>query len=280
MKSFKDEVIQVKRRFSEDTPREKWESAFRYWTRQDDLSKPVEISEEMLHKPVKRSARDVLSKRGMFVGTNLQNLRNWARKIIAGRIGSVQLINKRVMELFCEKRSQNEIVHDIILRKWAIDIKNQIDPTMKFKASSRWATKFKCKYNIVSRNITHKVGKGYWKQELELKAKAAEFVNEVKQVIQEKGYQPREVINFDQSSFNKEIHSSRTLTHKGEKQVYVTVGSKNAATHSYMIMPFIDAAGGLSPILYLKIQETTGKFPITRPPPFQITSKHILEHQP
>lgn len=92
--------------------------------------------------------------------------------------------------------------------------------------------------------------------------KGAEFVNEVKQVILKKGYQPGAVINFDQSSFNKEIHSFRTLTRKEEKEVHVTIGFKNATTYSYieyMIMPFIDAAGGLSPILYLKIQETTGK---------------------
>ncbi|EFN88024.1 hypothetical protein EAI_06540 [Harpegnathos saltator] len=140
-----------------------------YWTRQDDRSKPIEISEEMLDKPIKRNARDVISKCAMFVGTNLQNLRNWACNIIAGRIGSVQLINKRVMELFCERRRRNEIVHDMIFCTWAID-----------------------------------VGKEYWKRELDLKAKAAEFVNEMKQVIQEKGDKPREVINFDQSSFNKE----------------------------------------------------------------------------
>ncbi|EFN80959.1 hypothetical protein EAI_03483 [Harpegnathos saltator] len=128
------EVIQVKHRFSEDIPREKWKFAFRYWTRQDDRSKPIEISEEMIDKPVKRSARDVISKCDMFMGTNLQNVRNWARKIIAGRIRSAQLINKRVMKRFCEKRSRNEIVHDMIPRKWAIDVKNQIDPTIKFKA--------------------------------------------------------------------------------------------------------------------------------------------------
>ncbi|EFN84604.1 hypothetical protein EAI_12754 [Harpegnathos saltator] len=86
---YKDEVIQVKRRFSEDIPRERWESTFHYWTRQDDRSKPIEISEEMLDKPVKRSAKNVISKCGLFVGTNLQNFRNWASKITAGRIGSV-----------------------------------------------------------------------------------------------------------------------------------------------------------------------------------------------
>jgi hypothetical protein len=109
--------------------------------------------------------------------------------------------------------------------------------------------------------ITHKVGKDYWKKRLVVEANATNFVNLVKRTIVEKNYLPNEVFNIDQSRFDKELHSYRTLNFKGAKRVMVAVGSKNATTHSYMVMPWIDAAGGVSDILYLKSQEAKGQFP-------------------
>ncbi|RLU20229.1 hypothetical protein DMN91_006836 [Ooceraea biroi] len=138
----------------------------------------------------------------------------------------------------------------------------RIVPAITIQRTSRsWLLNFKRKYNIVSRSITHKVGKTFWKKRLELEAKAVQFVDLVKKIISEKNYEPHEVINIDQSRFDKELHSYRSLAFKGAKQVFVTMGSKNAATHSYMVMGNIDASGTVMDFLYLKSQEANGKFP-------------------
>lgn len=78
-------------------------------------------------------------------------------------------------ELFCEKRDKHGIVNDLQIRKWGIQAKNEVNPNVKFKASRGWLLNFKRKYNIVSRSITHKVGKNFWKNRLELEAKAVKF---------------------------------------------------------------------------------------------------------
>ncbi|EZA57988.1 hypothetical protein X777_01996 [Ooceraea biroi] len=137
---------------------------------------------------------------------------------------------------------------------------------MRFKASQSWATKFKARNHIVSRSITHKVGPDYYVKQQDKRVAADEFVAQVRQTIQTNGYQPHEVINFDQSLFQKEIKSGRTLNKQGEKKIFGAVDLINASTHSYMVMPYIDASGGLCPRLYLKTPEASGTFPAVRRP--------------
>ncbi|CAF4707793.1 unnamed protein product, partial [Rotaria sp. Silwood2] len=72
------------------------------------------------------------------------------------------------------------------------------------------------------------------------------------------------VLNADQSSFNYEIASNRTLSYVGEKTTYLSVKSLNAVTHSYTVMPIISAAGQLLSPVFLCLQEPTGRFPITK----------------
>lgn len=161
--------------------------------------------------PVKKTLIDVYSQHGEKICGNkeLRRIRNWAKRAEAGGYGSVRSVNFRVYKLFCQKRDKHGIVNDMQLRKWGIQAKHEINPQMRFKASKSWAENFKRKYNIVSRSITHKVGKDYWKKRFQLETKAAEFIELVKKTIQEKGYQPHEVINMDQSRFDKKLHSYR-----------------------------------------------------------------------
>ena len=55
--------------------------------------------------------------------------------------------------------------------------------------------------------------------------------------------------------------SSRTLSHTGERTTHVSVRSVNATTHSYTVMPIINAAGQLLTPVFLCLQEPTGRFP-------------------
>lgn len=71
---------------------------------------------------------------------------------------------------------------------------------------------------------------------------------------------PNNSINSDQAGFNYEMHSGRTLDIQGEKKVERIVQSKNAATHSFTIMPMVSASGELKIPTYVVLQESEGKF--------------------
>jgi len=112
----------------------------------------------------------------------------------------------------------------------------------------------------VSRNITYKVGKNFWKKRLELEAKAIQSVDLVKKTISEKNYDPQKGNNQHRSSrFDKELHNYCLLLKILNK--YLRLGSKNATTYSYMVTSNIDVSGTVMDFLYLKSQETNGKFP-------------------
>lgn len=251
---------------NESIPQDKWEEAFGFWTKQNS-SGPLVISKEVLAGK-KRSARWVKA-RYSFVDYNMQNLRRWAqRELRSGGACSFRLINLKVLEEFRKARAVHAPVNDLLLRKWAYKIKNDLNPLFEFDASVSWCLKFKRSNNIVSRAITHKVSKDFNRKEEVLAAAAKEHVLKVKNLIEKEGFLPNEVINCDQSGFRREVSSFRTLNVKGDKRVYVSVGSKNATTHSVTVMPYIDASGGLCPSLYFLSQEKNGTFPKVRPPKF------------
>lgn len=92
----------------------------------------------------------------------------------------------------------------------------------------------------------------------EVRAKARDFVENFKQHFQSK---PKNAIyNTDQSGFNLEQISGRTLEIKGTQKVSGNFRSMHSKTHSYTIMPTISADGELLSPLYIIFQEPTGKF--------------------
>lgn len=68
------------------------------------------------------------------------------------------------------------------------------------------------------------------------------------------------VFNSDQSSFNLEMHTGRTLSFKGHQKVETIIQSTNSMTHSYTIQPIISANGSLLSPLLIILQEKDGKF--------------------
>ena len=71
---------------------------------------------------------------------------------------------------------------------------------------------------------------------------------------------PNTVYNTDQSGFNLELHSGRTLDIKGVKGVEAITQSKSAMTHSYTIQPTISASGKLLSPLFIVLKEPSGSF--------------------
>lgn len=253
----------------ESVEEEKWLEAFGFWTRQSVLPSEVSVTEEMLDKTDKRKMSTVLSKYRFVGGKSsdpVKYLREWAKRQITGKVCTFRRINELVFERFKKRRAVHGAVSDLMVRKWAMEVKNDLDSAFPFRASVGWLLNFKKKYNLVSRAITHKVSKDFDRSEAVLREKSEEFVREVRRVIEENNLSLQQVVNADQSSFKKELHSFHTLDSKGVKQVFVSIGSKNATTHSMMIMPFVDADGGLCRRLYLLCQESSGAFPQVRAP--------------
>ena len=176
------------------------------------------------------------------------------------RVEKLKQIHYYVRQQFDEAKANYKIVHDEDLRRWAYQINCQL-LCPNFKASSRWAQSFKAANRIRSRKITRTVTPRFAQEEIALNEKAHAFVQEVVAI---KGTFERYVYNTDQSGFNYEMHSGRTLDFQGVKTVTAVVQSKGALTHSYTIQPLIRIDGKLHPILFICLQEARG-LPTTKP---------------
>lgn len=151
------------------------------------------------------------------------------------------------------------IVHDVDLRRWALQAQKEMGfKDVRFKASDWWLWKFKKAHRITSRKINKFVTRKTIEEGADLKRDADNFVNKIKPFIEQYGLQ--NIYNSDQSGFQLEIHSGRTLAVEGSKQVECLVQSVSSTTHSYTIQPTISAEGKLLSPLFIVLKEPTGKF--------------------
>ena len=88
--------------------------------------------------------------------------------------------------------------------------------------------------------------------------RAENFVNEVKPYITQ--YGSENVYNSDQSGFQLEMHSGRTLEIESTRQVECVVQFIFSTTHSYTIQPTISANEKLLSPLYFVLKKPCGKF--------------------
>ncbi|OQV12922.1 hypothetical protein BV898_12843 [Hypsibius exemplaris] len=128
----------------------------------------------------------------------------------------------------------------------------------RFRASRTWVAAFKEANGIVSRKITRFVTRSSIDNETELMASAETFVVDARRFLWSFG--TSHVKNSDQSGFNRELHTGRTLDFKGVKNVQAQVQQISATTHSYTIMPIVSASGVLEPFMLVVIQEPSGDF--------------------
>ena len=144
------------------------------------------------------------------------------------------------------------------IRRWArIQAKNENFDN--FKTSATWLFSFKQRNGITSRKITKFASTRDNIDKMEIRQNAEKFIVDVKRLISK--YTLNSVLNADQSSFNYELVSNRTLSFSGEKNTNALVRSSNVISHSYTVMPIITATGELlSPVL-ICLQETSERFP-------------------
>ncbi|KYN12159.1 hypothetical protein ALC57_15678 [Trachymyrmex cornetzi] len=92
----------------------------------------------------------------------------------------------------------------------------------------------------------------------ELQNTANDFLKTVKRFIEQFGSE--NVFNSDQSGFQLEIHSGRSLFNVGVKKVERVVQFISSTTHSYTIQPIISCNGNLLPPLFIVLKEANGIF--------------------
>ncbi|XP_076544512.1 LOW QUALITY PROTEIN: uncharacterized protein LOC143305331 [Osmia lignaria lignaria] len=166
-------------------------------------------------------------------------------------------ISDFTLSMFRDALDRGSIVHDIDIRKWALEAKENIDLST-FKAGKWWIFKFKKLHAIVSRKITKFVTYRERENSQEINTVIDNFIQVVKPNINSYGVE--NVFNSDESGFNLELHSGRTLAAKGSKTIEVVVQSISSTTHSYTIQPTVSANGKLLSPLYIVLKESSGQF--------------------
>lgn len=192
---------------------------------------------------------------------SVRQLRRWAHHLNQG--GNYKEKIARIcgytLENFKSAIDAGMIVHDCDLRRWALQAQKEIGhEDFRFKASEKWLRSFKAAHRIVSRKINKFITSKTIEDRQILEKQSEKFIHDVKHNI--KSYGLSNTYNSDQSGFQLEIHSGRTLTDEGQKQVQCVVQSVSSTTHSYTIQPTISADGKLLSPLFLVLKEPSGKF--------------------
>lgn len=188
-------------------------------------------------------------------------LKRWAHTINKGGTyrEKISRICQYTLDNFKAAVESGLIIHDRDIRRWALQAQKEIGyGDIRFKASKNWLIKFKNAHRIVPRKINKFITRKTLENNLELQTRAEVFVDDVKSCIPSIGIE--NVYNTDQSGFQLEMHSGRTLAIEGEKQVQCLVQSVSSTTHSYTIQPLISATGELFSPLFLVLKESSGQF--------------------
>lgn len=191
---------------------------------------------------------------------SIRQLRRWANQLNKGGTYKEKLsrISEYTLKNMKTAMDAGVIIHDIDLQKWALQAQKEIGYDVRFRASHNWLWKFKKHHRIVSRKIHKFVTRKTVEEEPILRNNADKFVHDVKPLIEK--YRAENVYNSDQSGFQLEIHSARTLAEKGSNKVECVVQSVSATTHSYTIQPTINANGKLLSPLFMVLKEAKDEF--------------------
>jgi hypothetical protein len=171
----------------------------------------------------------------------------------ADKLNRVEAI---VAEKFNSSRSKFLSVHALDLRRWAIQAAEQCN--LQFTASRAWVETFQKRNRIVSRKVTKYITFSEQQNLSEARMAAELFVRNAKDEFID--VSSSQIFNTDQSGFNYELTTARTLSHKGEKDTSSLIRSHNATTHSYSIMPILAMNGKLRGKLLVCLQEKGGRF--------------------
>ncbi|EGT31815.1 hypothetical protein CAEBREN_19303 [Caenorhabditis brenneri] len=176
----------------------------------------------------------------------------------------IAFISAKLYEKTLDAIRAGHILHDDTLRSMIAEIKDEFRIDTEFYGSHNWVNAWKRAHRISSRKITTFVSKKKYLEKHLLVEKMDKFVRETRGAFD--GYDPLRIYNLDQSGFQKELYTKRTLTETGTQIVEVQTSSAGGITHSYTVLPMLRFDGVLHPKLYVVFAESTGSFPTTVPP--------------
>lgn len=187
-------------------------------------------------------------------------LKDFRRCVVEGnsRMTAMQTVNKNVWERFERERIAGHPIRGYHIRDWAMHEAIRLGAERHFKASTKWLHNFKRKYGISSRKIT-KISSRAERDHADGDARASAKFQE------EYGFlsmfiRRNTIWNVDQTGFNYEQTTLRTLSHRGERDTVCAAESRNKRTHSYTSQPMISRDGRLIGKLLLCFQEARGVF--------------------
>lgn len=135
----------------------------------------------------------------------------------------------------------------------------------------------KKKNGVGSRKITKFVTKKHQENEEDNERNLNECVRIVKQKLSK--YGPENCFNMDQSGKVYEWHGARTLSFKGERNIYGKVRSSHSTTHSHTFQPLLSASGELIGPLFIILKDDSQSAVLSGPRMFRHHELNITAHR-
>lgn len=129
---------------------------------------------------------------------------------------------------------------------------------LTFTASATWILSWKKQHKIVTRKITKFFSNSDVRNIENVRNSAEEFKTIIRPKFTE--YCLGSIMNTDQSGFQYELMTKRTLEVKGSKNIEGHIEQQHSISHSYTIQPMISANGDLVAPLFIVLQEANGQF--------------------
>lgn len=198
-----------------------------------------------------------------FRTINERQFHRFRKQVAAG--GSTQdkwrRVDEEVLQKMREARRDKLPVHGADLRRWALNAASAIG--LQTSVSASWLHEWKKRHGIVSRKVSQVWSTAKLEKAAETEAAAVEFRKLVLSKLG--GRDPDMIMNIDQSGYQYEYFSERTLSFKGEHATPIAIRSMSRTTHSYTIQPTLSLSGKLQSPLFLCTQEPGGKMgPLVR----------------
>ena len=125
----------------------------------------------------------------------------------------IAFISAKLYEKTVDAIHSGCILHDSTLRTMISEIKDDFQIDSSFYGSHDWLNRWKRAHRISSRSITTFVSRKRFNDQHLLVEKMDSFVKHARKTFE--NYDPLRIYNLDQSGFQKEMYTQRTLTETG-----------------------------------------------------------------
>lgn len=190
-----------------------------------------------------------------------EKLKKWKENIEqrGTRYDKLFMIDSETFERFKEARKCHEQVTTRTLQQWAMATAfPYLSDKFSFVASFTWVKNFKNKHRIRQRKITKFISKNDVATLDETIQAAERFRTQTVLIMQ--NYNPRFIINTDQTGCTYESFYNRSLDFQGSKIVLVRKQNLAKTTHSYTAQYSLTISGELLPHVFICTQESGNKF--------------------